>query len=159
MDDEQITALIPAAYDAHVGVLWVKYQIAGHRLIPRNGGTVTVLCRCSSPVADDVLAACGVIEYPIDIPRAIHPVGPVGTGGGAAGGRDLHGGPPAGVPAEDQALAAPEVIDLAHQLAGGFYDLPALGAQIRRQRGKQFLGVGLRHGQIPNGPAQQVEVL
>ena len=68
VDDEQIAALIPAAYDAHVGVLWVKYQIAGHRLIPRNGGTVTVLCRCPSPVADDVLAARGVVEYPVDIP-------------------------------------------------------------------------------------------
>ncbi len=29
----------------------------------------------------------------------------------------------------------------------------------RRQRGKQFLGVGLRHSQIPNGPAQKVEIL
>ena len=43
-------------------------------------------------------------------------------------------------------------------MACGFYDLPALGAQVRRQRGKQFLGVGLRHSQIPNGPAQQFEV-
>lgn len=58
-----------------------------------------------------------------------------------------------------RAFAAPEVIDLTHQLAGGFYDLPALGAQVRRQRGKQFLGVGLRHSQIPNGPAQKVEIL
>ena len=41
--------LIPAAYDAHMGVLWVKYQIAGQRLVPRDGGAVGVLRGGPSP--------------------------------------------------------------------------------------------------------------
>lgn len=67
VDDEQIAALIPAAYDAHMGVLWVKYQIAGQRLVPRDGGAVGVLRGGPSPVTDDILAACGIIEYPINV--------------------------------------------------------------------------------------------
>ena len=68
VDDEQIAALVPAAYNAHMGVLWIEYQIAGQRLVPSDGGAVTVLCGRSAAVADDVLAACGIIEYPINVP-------------------------------------------------------------------------------------------
>ena len=54
VDDEQIAALIPAAYDAHMGVLWVKYQIAGQRLVLILGsGRISfakrqrdMVCRC-----------------------------------------------------------------------------------------------------------------
>ena len=60
---------------------------------------------------------------------------------------------------KEQSAPSPEVVDFTHQLAGCFYDLPALGAQILWQRSKQFLGVSLCHSQIPNGPAQQIEVL
>lgn len=67
MDDEQIAALIPAAYDAHMGVLWVKHQIAGQRLVPRDGGAVGVLRGGSTSVAYDVLAAGSIIEYPINV--------------------------------------------------------------------------------------------
>ena len=68
VDDEQIAALIPAADDAHMGVLWIEYQIAGQRLVPRDSGAVGMLRGGSAAVPDDVLAACGIIEYPINVP-------------------------------------------------------------------------------------------
>ena len=43
VDDEQIAALVPAAYNAHMGVLWIEYQIAGQRLVPRDSGAVGML--------------------------------------------------------------------------------------------------------------------
>ena len=49
---------------------WLEtfYQIAGQRLVPRDGGAVGVLRGGPSPVTDDILAACGIIEYPINVP-------------------------------------------------------------------------------------------
>lgn len=52
VDDEQIAALVPTAHNAHMGVLWVEYQIAGERLIPGNGGAVSVLTDRTAAVSD-----------------------------------------------------------------------------------------------------------
>lgn len=53
---------------------------------------------------------------------------------------------PAGVPADHQGLPAPEVVDLAHQSAGGLYHGPALRVQVSGQIRQQLLcrGVGDR---------------
>ena len=97
-------------------------------------------------MSDDIASACGIVKGPIDKARAVQPVGPVGAGTGAAGGSDLHGGTPAGVPADHQGLPAPEVVDLAHQSAGGLYHGPALRVQVSGQIRQQLLcrGVGDR---------------
>ena len=99
MDNEQLSVLIPAAHNTHVLVAWVEDQIPREGLIPGDFRTVIVLHGGSTPVAYDVLAACHIVEYPIDESTAIHPVGPVGPGSGAAGRSDLLNGSPALIPA------------------------------------------------------------
>ena len=36
MDDQQITVCIPAAYNTHMAVIGVKYQVTGLGLVPRD---------------------------------------------------------------------------------------------------------------------------
>lgn len=84
VDDQQVSALVPAAHDTHMGVLRVKHQITGQGLLPGDGGAVGVLGVGAPAVADDVLAAGYVVKYPVHKAGAVHPVGPVGAGGGAA---------------------------------------------------------------------------
>ena len=98
VNDEQFSVLIPAAHNTHVLVAWVEDQIPREGLIPGDFRTVIVLHGGSTPVAYDVLAACHIVEYPIDESTAIHPVGPVGSGGGAARRCDFLDGAPALVP-------------------------------------------------------------
>ena len=64
-----------------------------------------MLGESASTVADDVLSTCGVIEYPVHIPAAVHPVGPVGAGGGATCRRDLTECAPAVIPAKYQGFS------------------------------------------------------
>ena len=99
VDNEQLSVLIPAAHNTHVLVAWVEDQIPREGLIPGDFRTVIVLHGGSTPVAYDVLAACHIVEYPIDESTAIHPVGPVGSGGGATCRSDLLNGSPALIPA------------------------------------------------------------
>ena len=49
--NEQISALVPAAYDSHMGVTRIKYQITGDGLIPSDAGAVSVLGPCAPAVA------------------------------------------------------------------------------------------------------------
>lgn len=66
VDDEQISVGVPAAHNADMGIIWVKHKVSGQGLTPVYGGSVAVLRRGSSAVADDVTAARLIIEYPID---------------------------------------------------------------------------------------------
>ena len=102
VDDQQIAVFVPAAYNANMGVLWIKHQITRLGLLPGDGGTVGVLGVCPSAMADDVFAAGDIIKHPIDKSAAIQPVGAVGAGGGVACGGGFPERAPAGVPAENQ---------------------------------------------------------
>ena len=104
VDDQNIAALVPAADDSNMGILRVKDQITDLSLRPRNAGTVAVLRHSATAMADDVLAACGVIKYPVHKPGAVQAVGPVGTCGAVACRRNLCEPPPATVPAQDEAF-------------------------------------------------------
>lgn len=102
MDDQEVPVFVPAAHDADVFIVWVKYQVAGKGLIPGDGVAVGVLGVCPSAVAYDVFAARHIVKYPVHEPAAIQPVGAVGACGGAAHRRHLPECAPAGVPADDQ---------------------------------------------------------
>ena len=66
MDDEQFAVRIPAADDTHVRIIGVKHQVARLRILPADIGAVAVLHGSPSTVADDVTAARGIVEHPID---------------------------------------------------------------------------------------------
>lgn len=66
MDNEQIAVGISAPDNAHMGIVRIKYQITGERIVPWDGGAVAMLRHCSSAVANDVAAARGIVEHPID---------------------------------------------------------------------------------------------
>ena len=102
VDDQQIAVFVPAAYNANMGVLWIKHQITRLGLLPGDGGTVGVLGVCPSAMADDVFAAGDIVKHPIDKSAAIQPVGAVGARGGVACGGDFPERTPAGVPADHQ---------------------------------------------------------
>ena len=104
MDDEEIAVFVSAAHNAHMGVPGIKHQIPRQGRAPGHGGAVGMLAVGAAAPAQMAAPAACVVEYPIDESRAIQPEGPVGAGAGAAGGRHLHGGPPAGIPAQGEAL-------------------------------------------------------
>lgn len=66
MDDEQSAVYVPAADDAHMGVIGVKHQIARLSILPADIGAIAVLHGGSSAVANDVTAARGIVEHPIN---------------------------------------------------------------------------------------------
>lgn len=78
VDDLDIAALVPAAYNAHMGVRPVEYQIAGLGLGPGDRCAIAVLHPSPSAVAYDVTAAGHIEKYPVHETRTIHPIGPVG---------------------------------------------------------------------------------
>lgn len=104
VQNQNIATLVPATDDPNMGVLRVKDQITDLRLRPGNTGTVSVLRHSATTVANDVLAACGIVEYPVHKAGTIQAVGPVGACGAAACRSDLRELPPAAVPAQDKAL-------------------------------------------------------
>ena len=104
MADQQFPVLPPAHHDPHMGIVRVEGQVSGLRVRLGNRRAVGALGGGTAATAQDVFAARDVVENPIHHAGAIQAVGAVGAGTGAAGGGDLHGGSPAGVPAKDQAL-------------------------------------------------------
>lgn len=104
VDDQNISALVPATDNPDMGILRVKDQITDLCLRPGNAGTVAVLCHSATTMADDVLAVRGVVEHPVHEPGAIQAVGSVGTRGTAAYRCDLCEPSPAAVPAQDKAF-------------------------------------------------------
>ena len=146
MDDEQISCFVSAAYDPNMLVTGIEHQIAGLGLIPRDGGTVGVLHVGTAAVAYDVLSIRDIVKYPIDKSAAVQSIGSICVGGGVAVRPYLGELAPAGVPAHHQGFPAPEVVDLAHQSAGGLYHGPALRVQVSGQIRQQLLcrGVGDR---------------
>ena len=112
----------------------------------------------AATMTDDIGPAGHVIEHPVHEPGAVHPEGPVGTGGGAARRRHLPERSPAVVPAQLQRFSAPEVVDLAHQLAGGPDHRPALRGQVRGQCGQQIPGRLIGDGQVPGQGGEQVPI-
>ena len=100
MDDQQISVFIPAANDADMFIIVIKHQITGNGLIPGDIGAIGVLCCRAAAMTDDIASVRGIVEHPIDKAGAVQAVGTVGAGGGAALRRDLHGGSPAGIPAQ-----------------------------------------------------------
>lgn len=85
-----------------MGIIREECQITGLRLTYGNVGTVAVLRGCTAALADDV--AHGVVEHPIRETGAIHAVGAISPGGGAAVRPDLLKLPPAAVPADGVAF-------------------------------------------------------
>jgi len=84
VDCQQIAALVPAADDADVLIVRVEYEITGDGLRPCDLRAVGMLGVGAAAVAENVVPARGVVEYPIGKAGAIEAVGPVGAGGGAA---------------------------------------------------------------------------
>lgn len=144
VDNLEVARLVAAADDADVGILRVENQVAGQGLLPGDGGAIGVLGVGSAAVADVVCAARGVVEHPIHKAGAVQAVGPVGAGGGAALGCDLGDGAPAWIPAQAQALAAPEVVDLTVEHEGRPHHLPPLRGQVCGEgvQDTESLGVG-----------------
>lgn len=66
VDDQQLSVCVPAANDAHMGIIRVEHQVTGLGLIPRDGGTVGVLHVGTAAVAYDVLSIRDIVKYPID---------------------------------------------------------------------------------------------
>ena len=104
VDDHDIAAAVKAADNTDMAVAWIEDKVSRLGVTPSNRRTVAVLRSGPSAMPNDVLSAGLVVEYPIDKSTAIHPVGPVGAGGGAARRRDLPQLSPSGVPAENKAL-------------------------------------------------------
>ena len=65
VDDEQFSACVPAANDAHMGIIRVEYQVTGLCVRPRNIGAIAVLHGGASAVADNIAAAGLIVENPI----------------------------------------------------------------------------------------------
>ena len=65
MDDQEVSTLVPASHDPNVYVIRVKHQITGQGLLPGDGVAVGVLGGGPAAVADDVLPAADVVEYPV----------------------------------------------------------------------------------------------
>ena len=61
VDNEQLSVLVPAAYNTHMLVAWVENQIPREGLIPGDLRTIIVLYGGSAPVAYDVLPACHAV--------------------------------------------------------------------------------------------------
>ena len=104
MDDLDIPRAVKAADDTHMGILGIEDQIAGNRLGPGDWGAVAVLHPGPAAVAYDVGTARDVIENPINEPGAVQAVRSHGSGAGAAGGPDLFGRSPTGVPSQNETL-------------------------------------------------------
>ena len=155
MDDQEIPRLVPTAYDAHVFISGVEHQIPREGLVPGDGGAVCVLGMGATAVTDDILPAADIIEYPIRKTRAVHPEGPVGTCGGTACCSHLAERSPAVIPADLQAFATPEIMDLTHQLAGSLDHSPPLRCQVRGKRGQQILCRLTADGQVTSQGYQQ----
>ncbi len=57
VDNLDIAAFIPAAYDANVGITRIENQVAGLGLSPSDRGAVGMLCMSAPAMAQDVTAA------------------------------------------------------------------------------------------------------
>lgn len=139
MDDLDIAAAVKAADDAHMGVIWIEHQVPRLGLRPGNGRAVGVLHMCAASVAYDIGAAAHIVKHPINEAGTVQAKGTHRSGARAASGPDLLGGSPAGVPAQDEAFAAPEIMDFAKELVGGQYHLTACLTESARQVGENFL--------------------
>ena len=49
MDDQQITGCIPTAYNTHMAVIRVKYQVAGLGALSQGIAVQYVCCDCAPP--------------------------------------------------------------------------------------------------------------
>ena len=58
VDDEQFSVCVSAANNTHMGIIWVKRQVAGLSVLPTDISTIAVLHGSSSAVANDVAAVC-----------------------------------------------------------------------------------------------------
>lgn len=158
VDDLDIAALVPAAHNANMGVLRVEYQIAGLGLGPRDRRTIAVLHPGPSAMANHVAPARHIVKYPIHKAGTVHAIGPVGSRGGTASGPNLLDGPPAGIPAKHQRLAAPKIIHFAHQLAGRLHHGPALRGKVHGQAAQQLGGVLLADAQVSQQRTDSVQL-
>ena len=79
VDNKDIAFLIPPGHDTHVLVIRIKGQVADLCIVPGYVGTVCVLHRGSATMPDDVTQS--IVEHPIHIARAVHPVGAIGSAG------------------------------------------------------------------------------
>lgn len=104
VQNQNTAALVPAAHNSNMGILRVKDQISNLCVRPGDIGAVTVLGHSSSSVADDVLAACGIVKHPVHKAGTIQAIGAVGAGGAAACRCDLREPSPAAIPAQYKAF-------------------------------------------------------
>ena len=114
MDNQDIAALIPAAHNANVGVLRVEYQVARLGLGPCNRCTVGVLGAGTPAVAYGVGPIGDVVKYPVYKTGTVEAIGKICSAGGVASRPNLLDRPPAAVPANYPAFAAPKVVDFPH---------------------------------------------
>lgn len=81
VNDEQVSVLVSAAYDSHMLVTGIEYQVTRLGLIPRDGSAIGVLGVGTASVAYDIFSIGDIVKYPIHKSTAIEPVGKVGPGG------------------------------------------------------------------------------
>ena len=111
-----ISRLVKPRNNSHMAVAGVEHQDSRLGFRPWNCGTVAVLCGGSATVSYDIGSSADVVEYPIHEAGAVQAVGPDGPRAGTASRPYPCGRSPAGVPPQDQALAAPEVVNLPDKL-------------------------------------------
>lgn len=131
MDDLNIACRITAADDTNMTVVRVEYQIAGLSLLPCDVLTIDMLGGNASAVTHNIGTTGNIVKYPIHKAGAIQTIRADRSCGRAASCPYFHRLPPPAVPANDQTLAAPEIIDFAYQSQGlpdnslaGFGNIP-----------------------------------
>ena len=71
VDDEQFTVCVPAANDAHMGIIRIEHQVTRLGSRPQNIGAIRVLHRGPATMTDNIAAARLIVEHPIDKATAI----------------------------------------------------------------------------------------
>ena len=74
MDDQQITVCIPAAYNTHMAVIGVKYQVTGLGLVPGDRRTICVLRLCAAAMAHHIRTVADIVECPVYEARTVQAV-------------------------------------------------------------------------------------
>ena len=99
VDHKQVAVRVPAAYNADVGVIRVKYEIAGKRFTPGDFRAIAVLHMRAAAVSDYIRSICGVIKHPVYETGAVQTIRAVSSGRRASLRRHFSKLPPPGIPA------------------------------------------------------------
>jgi len=120
MSNQDFTILIPFGYTSNMAVILINGQISDLCIFQEKICAVAVLTRCSAATTEDNLAIRRVIKHPINESRTIQTKWAVGSSRGIPYRPYLFHLSPSGIPPQFQALATPEVINLAYKRTSRF---------------------------------------